>query len=103
MEVEGVGAEWPTMKGRTDKAAVQEERWALVEPLYQAGKYDHEIGAEFGVSDATILKLRKYMGKPANKRDDRYLWHDQAAQQRHAAQMVKHRKNVRRGAKPSFL
>lgn len=101
MEVEGVEVHWPIL---TDyKPALLEAQWALIFPFYQAGKYDHEIADELGVTMEMVRRVRREMGKPANKRDDRYLWHDKVAQQQHAAQMVKHRKKAKRGAKASYL
>lgn len=99
MEVEGVTVDWPKANGAGTAKTVWDERWKIVEPLYQEGKYDNEIAAELGVSAYVILKTRRHAGKPANKRADRYLWHDQTAQQQHAAEMVQHRKNVGRGRK----
>lgn len=98
MEVEGEVLHWPTKDEYM--AQMQEDRWALIEPYYQEGKYDTEIGAIFGVTKYVIQEVRDKAGKPANKRADRYLWHDVEAQQAHAAQMVKHRKNVGRGSTP---
>lgn len=104
MDVEGAAIEWPMFpRGVTvrDKS-IWERRWEIIAPLYQEGKYDHEIAAELGVSVNAVADTRRYAGKPANMRADRYLWHDQEAQQRHAAQMVTHRKGVGRGKKASF-
>lgn len=106
MEVEEVSVEWPSMSQHdpADKReAAWAERWEVIKHLYNEGKYDNEIAAEVGVSAYTIFQTRTHAGKPANKRDDRYLWHDKTAQQQHAAQMVTHRKQAKRGKKASFL
>lgn len=101
MEVEDAYVEWPVLTGHETKeqnASAWEQRWGLIEPLYQEGKYDNEIAAELGVKPDAILKARKRFGKPANRRADRYMWHDQAAHQRHASKMVYQRENVKRGS-----
>lgn len=106
MEVEGVDYSWPDIANYAsaeERADGWAKRWLVIEHLYNEGKYDNEIAAEIGVSSYAVLQTRRHAGKPANKRADRYLWHDKEAQQKHAAQMVQHRKVSKRGAKASFL
>ena len=74
------------------------DRWDVIHPYYQEGKFDGEIAEILGIPTSMVNKTRRHFGHPANEREGMNMWKDQEAQRQHASTMVKYRVAAKRGS-----